>query len=586
MSRQRLARSVGLFVLLTTIGRLLGFGREMALAAVFGASDVSDAYTISFSIPGVLFVAFGTAITTVMVPMLAAHRGRGDLDRFRRLAWTLFHTLLLLLLILLAVAMLGSGWLVRIFAPGFTGEQFELARRLTLIMLPGIVFMGMEGWMEGVLNASKRFTAPAAASIPMNLVLIGATWFLGTRYGIEAVAWGSLAGFASQVLLQWGALRRAGVGYLPVLDLGDPELRVAGRRTLPVLLATATRQASQVVNRALASGLPAGSAAALSFAYRVYQLPLGLLAIPLVTVLYPEMAEQGSQQRLRALSSTMNRALRLLTFVMAPITVGTVLLREDITALVYQRGAFDRMDTLMTATALCFYGLGMVPFAWRELLARAMYSLGDTRTPATNGMMSMGLSIVLALVLVRFLDHGGIALATALATWWAAVVLILRLQRRYRDLRFRSLAVGVLQAAVATAVMGGAIALLRVPVLAAAGRWLGAATHGAAGAPGAAGAALAVVAPGASVAPGAVDIAALGFLPRLAGTLVLVAVGAAVYALMLVLLRVEERTYVLDLVRRRGRGSHPSRGASGTGSGGQEVAPGAAAEAARSDDRD
>ncbi|HEY8488047.1 MAG TPA: murein biosynthesis integral membrane protein MurJ [Thermaerobacter sp.] len=522
MSRQRLARSVGLFVLLTTIGRILGFGREMALAAVFGASDVSDAYTISFSIPGVLFVAFGTAITTVMVPMLAAHRGRGDLDRFRRLAWTLFHTLLLLLLVLLAVAMAGAGGLVRLFAPGFAGEQFELARRLTLIMLPGIVFMGMEGWMEGVLNASKRFTAPAAASIPMNLVLIAGTWFLGSRYGVEAVAWATLAGFASQLLLQWGALRRAGVGYLPVLELGDPELAVAARRTVPVLLATVTRQASQVVNRALASGLPAGSAAALSFAYRVYQLPLGLLAIPLVTVLYPEMAEQGSQQRMKALSATLNRALRLLTFIMAPLTVGTLLLREEVTALIYQRGAFDAHDTVMTATALLFYALGMVPFAWRELLARAMYSLGDTRTPATNGMMSMGLSIVLALVLVRFLDHGGIALATSLSTWWAALVLILRLRRRYRELRFRSLAVGVVQAALATAAMAAVVEVLHGPVMGGVGRLLAGSGFGS------------------------------GFWPRLVGTGLLAAAGAAAYALMLVLLQVEERHYLADLVRRRG----------------------------------
>lgn len=511
--RYRLVRSFGLFVLLTTIGRVLGFVREMALAAVFGASDVSDAYTIAFSIPGVLFVAAGTAITTVMVPMLAGYLARGDRAAFRRLAWTLFHALLLILLVLLALALAGSGWLVRLFAPGFAGEQFELTRRLTMIMLPGIIFMGLEGWMEGVLNASRNFTTPAAASIPMNIVLITATWFLGSRYGIEAVAWGTLAGFAAQVLLQWSALRKIGLGYLPVLDWRDPDLRTAARRTTPVLLATVTRQASQMVNRALASGLPAGSAAALSFAYRVYTLPLGLLAIPLVTVLYPEMAEQGARNQFKALSATINRALRLLTFIMAPLTAGTVLLRVEITALIYERGAFDRADTLLTATALLFYSLGLIPFAWRELLSRAMYSLGDTRTPATNGMMSMGLSIVLALVLVRFMDHGGIALATALATWWAALSLIVRLRRRYAQLRFRSLAVGVVQAAVATAAMSAAVWGLRGPVLARLGD-------------------------------------DPGFLPLLAGTLVLMAAGAAVYLLVLLVLGVEERRLLADLAGR------------------------------------
>lgn len=513
MARYRLARSVALFVLLTTIGRLLGFAREMVLAAVFGASEVTDAYTISFSIPGVLFAAVGTAITTVMVPMLAAHRARGDDVAFRRLAWTLFHALLLVLVILLTLALAGSGWLVRLFAPGFTGDQFELTRRLTMIMLPGIVFMGLTGWMEGVLNSSKSFTAPAAVSIPMNLVLIAVTWFLGTRYGIEAVAWGTLAGFASQVVLQWTALRKIGLPYVPVLDWGDPDLRAAARRTTPVLLATVTRQASQVVNRALASGLPAGSAASLSFAYRVYLLPLGLLAIPLVTVLYPDMAEQAAGNRMQALSATINRALRLLTFIMAPLTAGAVLLRVEVTALIYERGAFDRMDTLLTATALLYYSLGMIPFAWRELLSRAMYSLGDTRTPATNGMMSMGLSIVLSLLLVRFMGHGGIALATALATWWAALSLIFRLRRRYAQLRFYPLAVGSLQAAVATAAMSIAVWALRGPLLGRLGQ------HA-------------------------------GFVPLTASTLVLVGVGAVVYLLALLALGVEERRLLTDLLGR------------------------------------
>ena len=188
LSRSRLARSVVIIFIIGVISRVLGFFREMVLAAVFGASQVTDAYTITFSIPFVVFAAFGSAITTVVLPLLAHYRARGRHEDLQRVAWTLFHALLVLLLGFLAVLMAGVDVVLRLFAPGFTGETLELARRLALILLPGILFMGMNGWLQAVHNSARSFTAPAMVGIPMNLILIAGTYFLGRRFGIEAVA--------------------------------------------------------------------------------------------------------------------------------------------------------------------------------------------------------------------------------------------------------------------------------------------------------------------------------------------------------------------------------------------------------------
>jgi len=517
-----LAKSFAIIFILGVASRVLGFFREMVLAAVFGATSVTDAYTITFSIPFVLFAVFGSAITTVVIPLLTGYRATGRLDDYRRVAWTLFHALLILLLAFLVILMAGVDGVLRLFAPGFTGETFLLARRLALIMLPGIIFMGLNGWLQAVHNSARNFTTPALVGIPLNVILIIGTYFFGRWYGIEAVAWASLVAMASQVVLQWRALRRAGLAYRPVLDWRHPDLALVLRRTGPVLVGTGAVQLSQVVDKALASGLPAGSAAALTFANRIMGLPLGLVIQPLITVIYPELTERAARGDTRGFAAALNRGLRLLVFLMVPITVALILLRVEVTRLVFERGRFDFHDTQLTAYALLFFVLGLTGYAWRELLSRALYSLGDTWTPASTGAIAMGLNIVLNLILVRYLAHGGIALATALAMWWGALVLMVRVRRRAGPISYRALARGTLKALAASAVMAAVILLAR--------RYL----FG-------------------DLAAAALSGRPVGFLPLAGEVATLAVIGAAAYAAVLRWFRVEEWAMARDMVARAWR---------------------------------
>ncbi|QIA28180.1 murein biosynthesis integral membrane protein MurJ [Thermaerobacter sp. PB12/4term] len=510
----RLARSAAAVFLLAVASRVLGFVREMVLAAVFGAGRVTDAYTITFAIPSVLFQAVGSAITTIVIPMLTRYRATGRDEDFREVAWTLFHGLLLALVAILAAAMILVDPLVRLFAPGFAGEQLELTRRLALIMLPGIVFMGINGWMQGVLNSCGNVVTPAAVGIPQNLVLIGGTYFLGRAYGIEAVAWASLVALAAQVILQWSALRRVGLPYRPVFRWNHPDLRAALRRTGPVVAATGTGQISQTVERALASGLPEGSAASLSFAQRITGLPQGLLMYPVSTVLYPELTRRISQGDRAGFLALLRRGLRLHLFLMFPITAGMLALRSELVRLVFERGRFDAHDTQMTAFALAFLCLGLTGFAWRDLMSRAMYSTGDTWTPASTGIVALTMHILLSLLLVRYLAHGGIALSWSISLWWSALVLLVRLRRRLGPVGGRSLLGGAVQAAVASAVMVVVVEVLRRGPVAQ------------------------------LVVPDARTVA------QATGLLLLVVAGAAVYGAVLALFRVEELAFLGGLARK------------------------------------
>ena len=519
MSSSRLAKSVAIIFVIGVLSRILGFFREMVLAAVFGASPVTDAYTITLSIPYVVFAAFGSAITTVILPLLAQYRARGQMEDLERVAWTLFHALLLLLLVVLAAMMAGVDVVLRLFAPGFGGETFALARELALILLPGILFMGIIGWLQAVHNSARSFTAPAAVGIPLNFIMMAGTYFFGRWYGIEAVAWASLAAMASQVLVLWPGLRHLGLTYRPVLDWRHPDLRLVLKRTGPVLLGTGAVQLSQIVDKALASGLPAGSAAALTFAQRLQGLPLGLITFPIINVVYPELATRIARGERQGFGAALNRGLRVLTFVLAPVSAGLILLRVEVTRLVFERGAFDFHDTQMTAFALLFYMLGLTGYAWRELLSRAMYSMGDTWTPASTAAVAMGLNIAVNLVLVRFLAQGGIALAASVAMWWGALVLMVRIRRRAGQISYRAVGKGALQALAATAVMAGAVELARRLLFG-------------------------------DLARAALTGEPVGFVPLAVEVAALTAIGAVVYAAALRAMGVEEWALVQDLVAR------------------------------------
>lgn len=463
-----LAKSFGVVLCLGILSRVLGFLREAVLAALFGATEVTDAYAVIFSVPFVLFASFSTAITTVMIPIVAKHRLTGSKlsASGNNEVWTLFHSLLLLLAVVLVILLFAVDQIVALIAPGFTDETRGLARRLALIMFPGIVFIGLNGWMQAVYNSSGNFTTPAAAALSVNLILILGSYFLGRMYGIEAVAWISLLAMAAQVLLQWPGLRRIGLAsYKAVLMWHDRNVLGVFTRSMPVLLGTSVLQLCQIIDRAQATSLPAGSAAALGFAWRLIALPLSTLVQPLVTVVYPELTARSSRADKAGFVRALRRSLRLVALLMVPITFAIVLLRIEIVRLVFERGRFTFNDTQLTASVLLFFALGLPAFAWRELLCRVLFSMGDARSPAALGVLTLGLNAGLTFLLEPHLDHAGIALATSLAMWVDALLLVGRLERYAGLMMYRTLAVAILQAVTAAVPMAVTVWAVRYYLL-------------------------------------------------------------------------------------------------------------------------
>ncbi|WP_338825135.1 putative lipid II flippase MurJ [Moorella humiferrea] len=454
-SKQTVARATAVVITVTVISKILGFGREAVLAAVFGASQVTDAYLVALIIPSLLFAVVGAAITTVGIPVISEYlyqeEKRVQLDS---LLWSSFHTISGVLVLICLIAFPFAPWLVKLLAPGFSPEQAALTVGLVRIMLPAALFMGLAGWAQGVLNAHKHFLVPAAIGIPYNLILITTIFLSGIFWGIKGVAWGTVLAIASQFFVQLPVLRLLDIRYRPIFDFQHPGIKKMFRQVLPVLVGVSVGQLNVVVDRIMASGLVEGSISALNYALRALQIPQGLFGASLITVLYPLLSEKSAAGSLDGFKEKLARGLETLAFLMVPLLVGMIVLRRELVAFLFQRGAFDATDASMTSTALFYYTLGLLFLVWRDYLAKAFYALQDTVTPMFTGIISVVVNIGLNLMLVRHMAHAGLALATSVAAMVSCVLLIALLRKKLGHLGGKNIFFEIAKITLAALLMG------------------------------------------------------------------------------------------------------------------------------------
>ena len=278
--------------------------------------------------------------------------------------------------------------------------------------------------------------------------------------GVFGLAAGVAAGAVLHLVVQLPALARCGATYNLTLDVGHPGVREILGLLLPRAIGLTAAQVNFVVYTALASGLASGSIASLNYAWLLTMMPLGIFGIAVANAVFPTLAEQVAEHDLASLRRTVHGALRMVLFLTIPASVGLIMLRVPLIAALFQRGSFDQQSTQMTAWALLFFALGLFAHATLEVVTRAFYALHDTRTPVALAVVSMLLNVGLSLVLVRSLQHGGLALSMSIATVIEAGCLLIILAWRLPHLVDWRLATATAKAVAAAGVMGGVIGVL------------------------------------------------------------------------------------------------------------------------------
>ena len=434
------------------VARLLGYVQLLVIGTTFGAGPELDAFFAAFQIPDLIFqlVAAG-AIASALVPMIAGLVAKGENERAWRIASTLANLMLLGLLAFAIVGFFLAPALVPIITPGFKGAELDRTIELTRLMLLAPMFLALGAVATAALNGAQRFGASAVAPVVYNLAIIGAAVFLAPSLGVTGLAIGVVAGSLGHVLVQVRPLARIGYRYLPKIDLSDAQARMALALMGPRVIGLGVTQLTFVVMTALASGLGPGAVSAYSIAFSLLQIPLGVIGTPLGIVVFPSLARELAVGRRSHYLEILGRSLRILAFVMLPLTALGMVLRHEIVELLLGYGRFEKSAERLTSDTLLLFLIGLTAHSAIAVLARAFYARHDTRTPTVAAILAVAVNCTLAIALVGSLGLPAIGLAIAIAAWSEALALLVWLRRREPEFDVAGLSSVVLRCLVAAA---------------------------------------------------------------------------------------------------------------------------------------
>ncbi|HPR52242.1 MAG TPA: murein biosynthesis integral membrane protein MurJ [Deltaproteobacteria bacterium] len=448
---------------LTGISRILGFVRDMVLAWLLGAGILADAFIVAFRIPNLLrrFMAEG-AVSVAFVPVFSEAKERDGLDKAFVLARGVFTLLFLSLTALVIIGEIVAPALVAVIAPGFlNAETFDAAVHLTRIMFPYILLIGIVALFMGILNSLGHFSAPAGAPILLNIFMIGIPMIFHVMIPVfsspaDAFAWGVILGGIAQVILHVVPLKRLHVPLGLTRNFYHPRLRQVGKLMGVAAIGASVYQINVFVGTLLASLLATGSVSYLYYANRIVELPLGLFAFAVGNVMLPAMSAahaRGDTSRLASLTGDSLSAVMLFTI---PSTVGIMVLAEPIFAILFMRGAFTMQDSLLSAYALQMYALGLCAVGCSRILTQTLYSMQQAKIVVNVAWLTLGINVLLTLVLMRFMQHAGIALASSISVSLQIIILYRILAKKGIHLA-RSSYGQYAKMIIAAAVMGGCL---------------------------------------------------------------------------------------------------------------------------------
>jgi putative peptidoglycan lipid II flippase len=457
-----ITRSFGIVGIATFASRILGLIREMAIAFYFGASMASDAFFVAFQIPNILRILLAEgSLSIAFIPVFSETLVKKGRDEALKLAHVTFTILTIILIIITVLGIIFASPLIKIMVPGKGFAEIpgktELTILLTQITFPFIFLVSLAALCMGILNSLRRFAAPALAPAFYNLgvILSVVLLFPYLHFKIMALAIGVMVGGFLQLVYQIPSLEKNGVHLTSNFDFQNPGLKKMGKIMAPAIFGSAIYQIKILINTVLASSLPQGSISYLNYAYRLLEFPLGVFVYSISSVVLPSFSTLAASNEMEKLKETFVFSLRLAMFIVIPAMVGLASLGIPIISVLLQRGSFTPEQTVQTSIALFYYSLGLWAISGLRITVQVFYSLHDTKTPVKVGVINLLTHVLLSIVLMGPLKHGGLALALSLSSVLHFLILLMYLRRKIGRLGMRAALPSLVKIVFASLVMGG-----------------------------------------------------------------------------------------------------------------------------------
>lgn len=441
----------------TLVSRILGFGRDMLIAAFMGTGPIADAFFVALKLPNLFRRLFGEgAFNAAFIPAFSGLLHTEGVGAAKQFAQEAFAVMAFWLGIMTILGEIFMPALMAVLAPGFTAnpEKFALAVTLSRITFPYLVLICLAALVSGVLNGLEKFTAASASYVLFNIISIACMIWLTPYVPTvgHALSWGITISGVAQLGLLMVAVRRGGMGLRVPRPRMTPQMRLLMRRMAPGLVGAGVTQLNLTVDVIIASLLPPGTVSVLYFADRVQQLPLGVIGTAVGTALLPLLSRQVRAGEAASAIGTLNRAVEYGIFLTLPAALALIVCAHPIMLVLFGRGAFDPESVRLSSQSLAAYAIGLPAFVLVKVLAPAFFARGDTSMPVTIGVGSVILNLVLNLAFMVPLAHIGPALATSLAAICNVGGLAFVLMRRGHfmpDLRLRRRCIGMVGASMA-----------------------------------------------------------------------------------------------------------------------------------------
>jgi len=433
----KLYRGFAAVASITLLSRVLGFVRDVLIAAVLGTSAVADAFFVAFRVPNMFRRLFAEgAFDAAFIPLFAKRLHAEGPPAAQAFAGQALAGLTLVLVVFTVLAEIAMPWLMLLLAPGFASDaaKFDLAVMLARIALPYLVFMSLVALYNGVLNAFGRFAIAALAPTLLNVVLIIVLLALvafrsgQTTAGI-ALAWAITASGVLQVIVVSLAAARIGMRVPIERPHLTPDMRRLMTLSAPGVIAGGMAQLTMVISTIIAT-LQDRVVSWLYYVDRIFQLPLGVIGVAIGVVLLPDLSHKLRSGDHDAVLASENRALEFALLLTMPAAIALFIASGPIMCVLFERGAFTAADTQATAAMLSALALGLPAFVMIKVLHPSYFAREDTKTPMIYAGVAMVSTAILSFVLFLAVGATGIAIASMLSGWINVGLLIATLKRR------------------------------------------------------------------------------------------------------------------------------------------------------------
>lgn len=516
VSRSRhLVNSTLIVMIAFGAAKAISLVQTFIIAEVFGVGREWDTFVSANGIPELIFTLIaGGALGHAFIPVFSGFLARGDRAGAWRVASHVVNTVFFTTLVVSVVTFLTAPWLVaNLVAPGFdlTG-QAQTVDLMRILLLSTLIF-SISGIMMGILQSHNHFLLPALAPIMFDVGILFGVIALTRSMGVYGIAAGAVIGAGLHLGIQIPGLIRFRARWMPELGWRDPQLWRIVRLMLPRVAGLGVFSLNFVVMNSIASRLGEGSVSALSWGWRLMQIPQTLIGTAMGTVIFPTLAalsETGDESGKR---EAMSGALRFILAASIPASIGLIVVGRPLISLL-ERGAFDATASALVYSTLQFFALGIVVHSMLEVVARSFYADKDTLTPLWAALIGAAINLGLAFYFGELGMVSGLALANSLATAVEVLFLLYLLRRRWHGVNESALARTTGKALASSLVM--ALAVLAVDAL-----WR------------------------------VVGLADRGLIVTVVEIAVQVAVGALAFGIAAALLRMEELSILLRLIRER-----------------------------------